>query len=280
MKLPVDGTFFLYDFVAGLWRWEDVDTTMRVVPGQVLLVRGVNVTHCVGLDNMISLHAPARKSGKGAVSSSIKRKPDRERDPSNHVVQAARKAQDQPRRSHARSPSISSPPSSPCPMASSLLALSRQPCSSSKYVDLTSSPPSSPAPSRPSSPELIKPDPGTNIDLDVDTADSLWDRGRVLVPSGFGSWPAGIYARDMAYAFGVISSGRKQNSSVDSRFRNVFPGVPYVKQMYCRQLQYWRESSQSERDIAAEMPHNREGLWTLWREQSSGLVAFKNRKKG
>jgi hypothetical protein len=118
---------------------------------------------------------------------------------------------------------------------------------------------------------FIKPEPMIG---GIDTGDSLWARGRVLVPTGFGSWPAGIYARDMAWAFAKISIGRKAGSDVESRFRSVFPGVEYVKPTYQRQLQHWRTSTQAERDAASNMPRNSTGLWNTWRQASSGQQKF------
>ncbi|KAJ7831144.1 hypothetical protein B0H14DRAFT_2592894 [Mycena olivaceomarginata] len=83
---------------------------------------------------------------------------------------------------------------------------------------------------------FIKPEPMMGR---IDTGDSLWVHGRVMVPTRFGSWLAGIYARDMAWVFTKISIGRKAGSDVESRFRSVFSGVEYVKPTYQWQLQHW-----------------------------------------
>ncbi|KAJ7501290.1 hypothetical protein B0H11DRAFT_2188931 [Mycena galericulata] len=299
MKLDREDEVGIYNFAGRMWCREDVNTTLRLVPGQTILIKRLDVTNCNRIDEMISLHGPSGKLGK------TKRKPDHEREPSGRVVQAPRTTRNHPRpvrsltsspdiivsssrttrdnarppHSRASSPDIilSSPSSFPSP--SNLLSLSsHRSSSSSQYVDLTESPPASPQ-SRPHSRSLavvIK----TETDV-LDSADDLWKVGRVLVPSGFGTWPAGIATRDMAWAFGRISSGgRSSDSDVKSRFNRVFPGVPYKKQTYCRQLQFWRDSSQLERDMASKLPRDDgTGRWTTWRQRCSGMTKFKNKKK-
>ncbi|KAJ7482055.1 hypothetical protein B0H11DRAFT_1915340 [Mycena galericulata] len=224
MKLDREDEVGIYNFAGCMWCREDVNTTLRLVPGQTILIKHLDVTNCNRIDEMISLHGPSGKLGK------TKRKPDHEREPSGRVVQAprttrnhprparsltsspniivssSRTTRDNPRPPHSRtsSPDITllSPSSFPSP--SNLLSLSsRRSSSSSEYVDLTESPPASPQ-SRPHSRSLaavIK----TESDI-LDSADDLWKLGRVLVPSGFGTWPAGIATRDMARAFGRLGS--------------------------------------------------------------------------
>ncbi|KAJ7828517.1 hypothetical protein B0H13DRAFT_2373174 [Mycena leptocephala] len=143
-------------------------------------------------------------------------------------------------------------------------------------IDLTlsSSPPSRAHRRRhSSSPEIVvKSEPATLsylpepaiTSVDADT-DDRWARGQVFVLSGFGTWPAGVYAQDMVWAFGRISSGRASDSDVESRFESAFPGVPYVKATYARQLQFYRKpvpggtglrcnpSSQSRRPLDREL---------------------------
>ncbi|KAJ7337549.1 hypothetical protein DFH08DRAFT_1014738 [Mycena albidolilacea] len=118
---------------------------------------------------------------------------------------------------------------------------------------------------------FIKPEPMIG---GIDTGDLLWAHGCVLVPTGFGSWPAGIYARDMAWVFAKISIRHKAGSDVESRFWSVFSGVEYVKPTYQRQLQHWRASTQAERDATSNIPHNPTGLWNTWRQASSGQQKF------
>ncbi|KAJ6525244.1 hypothetical protein DFH09DRAFT_1329055 [Mycena vulgaris] len=282
MKLTPEDEVGIYDFAAGLWRSEDVNTTFQVVAGQTLLVRAGNVTRCADLDRMITLHNPGRKSGKSVAA---KRKPDHERDPSNRVVQVARTTQNRYNNSAScsipRSPSPALSVSSSFPSASNLLSLSKKASTSATLIDLidlsASSPSSSPSSSRrwsrSSTPEaVIKPEPMT------DSAAGGVARP-ILVLAGFGSWPAEVYARDMARAFGQISKGRSADSDVESRFGQLFPGVPFVKPTYSRQLQFWRGSTQQERDAAERMPRNSRGFWTTWREGSSGMKAFKSRQK-
>ncbi|KAJ7691710.1 hypothetical protein B0H17DRAFT_1133522 [Mycena rosella] len=110
-------------------------------------------------------------------------------------------------------------------------------------------------------------------------ADALWARGHVLVPTGFGAWPGGIYARDMAWAFGKISTGRRADSDVEQRFQQVFPEVPYVKPTWSRHQQFWRNSTQEERDVASTMPRDASGVWTVWVQKSSGYRHFKSKTK-
>ncbi|KAJ7855747.1 hypothetical protein B0H14DRAFT_3448846 [Mycena olivaceomarginata] len=232
----------------GLWRREDVDTTVRIVLGQALLVRRAGVVHCASFDRILAAHAPARKSGKLAGIPSSKCR-EHERDPSNHILQAPRTTGRDPRHPRSPSPMLSVTSSLPFPSVQTLVAHT--------LVNLTHSPPSLPSSPRSRSrspsvevvikPEMmvdsifIKPEPMIG---GIDTGDSLWARGCVLVPTGFGSWPAGIYARDMVWVFAKIPIGRKAGSDVESRFWSVFPGVEYVKPTYQRQLQHWRASTQ------------------------------------
>ncbi|KAJ7939898.1 hypothetical protein B0H13DRAFT_2260966 [Mycena leptocephala] len=177
-------------------------------------MRRVGVTRCTNIEKMLALYAPpSRKTGKApAHSAPSKRKPDHERDPSSRVVQAPRTTQ-----THALYLAKSTPRNT--------------------VIDLTLSPsPPSCAHRRrhSSSPEIVvKSEPTTlsylpkpaitSVDAD---ADDRWARGQVFVLSGFGTWPAGVYAQDMVRAFGRISSGRASDSEVQSRFESAFPGVP------------------------------------------------------
>ncbi|KAJ7896800.1 hypothetical protein B0H14DRAFT_3605331 [Mycena olivaceomarginata] len=258
MKLAADDEIGLYDFAMGLWRREDVDTTVRIVPGQALLVRRAGVVRCASFDRILAAHAPARKSGKLASIPSSKRR-EHERDPSNRILQAPRTTGRDPRHPRSPSPTLSVASSSPFPSVQTFVAHT--------LVDLTHSP------------AFVAVFPSISLAIPecgggIDTGDSLWARGRVLVPTGFGSWPAGIYARDMAWAFAKISIGRKAGSDVESRFRSVFLGVEYVKPTYQRQLQHWRASTQAERDTASNMPRDSTGLWNTWRQASSGQQKF------
>ncbi|KAJ7234134.1 hypothetical protein C8J57DRAFT_1480094 [Mycena rebaudengoi] len=286
MKLAADAEVYFYDFPSGIWTRDDIDTTLTVVPNQTLLVRQLDVTVCKDIDAMIQLYAPVSKSGKAA---SFKRKPDHERDSSNRVVQVARTTQSEVRR--PRLPPIDvdsfptalpSPAGSPSslPSASALLsfAASRS-SSSSSVIDLTSSPSSdhwSPSPDIFAKPELLHDSSLSDVTNTLSTADELWEQGHVLVQHGLGTWPQGIYARDMAFAFKRITG--RGNDEVEDRFKKVFPGVEYKKATFYCQLGFWKDSTQQERDAATNMPRNGDGWWTTWRGTSSGQQKFNARK--
>ncbi|KAJ7459216.1 hypothetical protein FB451DRAFT_1506318 [Mycena latifolia] len=219
MGLTPNNKLSIYDFPSGLWRHEDINTTFQ----------------------MIELHAPAHKSGKATTSLTSKRKPDHEQDHSNCVVQVARTTGSHP--CHSR-PALHSP-SPVFPSASTLLALSTRPSISTALIDLTSSPPSPLFPLRSRSRShsasvevIVKQERSSDSSIDINAADTLWDgpdRGHVLVPAGFGAWPAGMYTHEMAWAFREIST-RTADSDVESRFNRVFLGVEYTKPTYSCQL--------------------------------------------
>ncbi|KAJ7821980.1 hypothetical protein B0H13DRAFT_1920402 [Mycena leptocephala] len=116
----------------------------------------------------------------------------------------------------------------------------------------------------------------TSVDAD---ANDRWARGQILVLSGFGTRPAGIYAQDMVWAFGRISSGRASDSDVESQFESAFPGIPYVKATYTQQLQFYRKSSQREWDHAAILPRGPGGLWTDAWKAMLGYTTFSEHRK-
>ncbi|KAJ7759899.1 hypothetical protein B0H16DRAFT_1815076 [Mycena metata] len=302
MKLSVEDDYGLYDFAAGLWNREDVNTTLQITSGQTLLIRRVGVTRCPDIDKMIALYAPVHKSAK-AGTSMLKRKPDRERDPSNRIVQARRATHTGERKrrssSHRRPSLPSSPPpssplrrsssaqpspsSSPFPSPSRLLSLVKAGSRDVRdTIDLTLSPSPSPPgrPRRALSVELvIKSEAVASNPLIPITATNVRDStGRVMVLPGFGSWPAGVYAQDMAWAFGKITRGRGAESNVETRFNEVFPGTEFKKPTYDRQLSFWRKSTQQERDAMARVPRNSGGLWTAQRKSLSGYQDFTQKK--
>ncbi|KAJ7821839.1 hypothetical protein B0H13DRAFT_2128124 [Mycena leptocephala] len=84
----------------------------------------------------------------------------------------------------------------------------------------------------------------------------------ILVLSGFGTWPAGVYAQDMVRAFGHISSGRASDSDVESRFESAFPGI-----------------KATDRDHAATHPRGPGDLWTNAQKAMSGYTTFNGRRK-
>ncbi|KAJ7892154.1 hypothetical protein B0H13DRAFT_2340250 [Mycena leptocephala] len=175
----------------------------------------VGVTRCTNIEKMLALYAPpSRKTGKvPAHSAPSKRKPDHERDPSSCVVQVPHTMQ-----THAfYVPSLPASPAS---------------CSSTPF----------PSPSALFQERAHNSFLSAITSVDVDT-DDRWAHGQVFVLSGFGTWPAGVYTQDMVRVFGRISSGRASDSEVESRFESAFPGIPYVKAPYARQLQFYRKLS-------------------------------------
>ncbi|KAJ7865562.1 hypothetical protein B0H13DRAFT_2562021 [Mycena leptocephala] len=204
MKLVPTNEIGLYDFAVGLWNRGDVDTTIQPIPGQTLLMRRVSITCCMNIEKMLALYAPpSRKTGKApAHSAPSKRKPDHEHDPSSRVVQVPRTTQ-----THALYV-----PSSPASPASALPPLSRRRRPSCSWLNrhlvtlsLTSRCPRCHRRCHSSSPEIVVKSEPTTLSylpkpaitsVDVD-ADDRWARSQVFVLSGFGTWPAGVYAQDM-----------------------------------------------------------------------------------
>ncbi|KAF8176856.1 hypothetical protein K438DRAFT_66859 [Mycena galopus ATCC 62051] len=200
MKLEPDEDAYFYDFAAGVWGRDEVNTTFTVVSNETLIVRRTDVSSkTAGIEDMIRLHAPERKSGKATTA---KRKPDHERESSNRIIQAPRTAvaDARPCRRSSSPILVVSSPSSPAPpspsRSSSPFPLTLLPRSrSSSIIDLTGSE------SRPHSPDVLVKSEPIDIANSVANADQLWESGRVYVPQGCGSWPGGIYTRDMAFAF-------------------------------------------------------------------------------
>ncbi|KAJ7629157.1 hypothetical protein DFH06DRAFT_1141161 [Mycena polygramma] len=228
MKLDTTDEFGLYDYRSGLWNREDVDTTLQVTSGQTLLIRRVSVTRCTGIDKMIALYAPAHKSGRwlqllGNRSLTTN---------ATHRIAS-------PSRSSSPFPSPSS--SSPFPLPSALLTRRATPTTpshaKSSVIDLSLSPSPSPTAVRRRVPSA-SPHVRIKREATSTSADHLRREGSVLVLSGLESWPAGIYAQDMVWAFGQISCGRGTDGDIGSRFEKVFPGVKFVKATYSRQLQF------------------------------------------
>ncbi|KAJ7504090.1 hypothetical protein B0H11DRAFT_2187529 [Mycena galericulata] len=91
--------------------------------------------------------------------------------------------------------------------------------------------------------------------------------GRVWTPAGCGTWPEGMYARDMAAAFRLLAGGK---GSVPDRFKDVFGLADFPKGTWYQQQRAWKRSSQEERDSAMALPRTFNGLWTEWRTKSTG----------
>ncbi|KAJ7066282.1 hypothetical protein C8F01DRAFT_1248314 [Mycena amicta] len=129
----------------------------------------------------------------------------------------------------------------------------------------STTPPSSRTPSQ----DIVKllTDPLADADSDADN-DNVIDLTIDHQP-----WPAGIYVRDIARAFGRINT-KSGAGDVKKRFESEYPGTSYIKQTYYRQMQFWKDSTQAERDSAPLVPRNAEGLWTRWRTSLSGYSRF------
>ncbi|TFK45429.1 hypothetical protein OE88DRAFT_1740287 [Heliocybe sulcata] len=65
--------------------------------------------------------------------------------------------------------------------------------------------------------------------VNEDTRDELWKWNRVYVPEGSGTWPDGMYARDMGKAFHFIDKGN------EAQFQAVFPGVKWPRTTFFQQ---------------------------------------------
>ncbi|KAF7324004.1 hypothetical protein MKEN_00622400 [Mycena kentingensis (nom. inval.)] len=265
MDLKPDDMFWCYDYKGGIWDYEDVDATITIRNDQTLLVRHANLesADCLRLDEMIRLHAPI-----GGVTGKRKA-PQREFQPSPRPRQQPRALSpsppppSQPTTRPARSPSPSTPAMSSRSVSlpsSTIFVISDNEDSDSDDIVIVQQPPA-PAPAA------------------VDDGDDLWKEGRVMVRPNCGKWPGGVYARDMAFAFKEIGSGRN-DKEIEERFAAVFPGVSYVQSTFYRQRSFWQKSTQEERDAGERMARTKDGDWVVWRRKLSGHVAFMSKSGG
>jgi hypothetical protein len=105
--------------------------------------------------------------------------------------------------------------------------------------------------------------------------DDLWKQGFVNVPDNK-TWPDGMYARDMAWGFTEM---RKSHQDVEARFRSIFPGAKWVKATYYWQLDAFIGSTVKEIDQCQNLGRSLEGLWTIWRGNSSGWANIVESRK-
>ncbi|KAF8175740.1 hypothetical protein K438DRAFT_1847616 [Mycena galopus ATCC 62051] len=277
MKLEPDEDTYFYNFAAGVWGHDKVNTTFTVVSNEMLITCCTDVSSkTAGIEDMIRLHAPERKSGKATKA---KCKPDHKRESSNHIIQAPQTAVANTSpccRSSSPILVVSSPssPAPPSPSRSSLpFPLTLLPCSqSSLVIDLTGSE------SQPHSPDVLVKSEPIDVANSVANTDQLWESGCIYVPQGCGSWPRGIYTRDMAFAFKKIFSSQGSDDEVTDRFCHVFPNITYVKATLYRQRTFWVDSTQSEHNVGENMARDSDGLWSKWRAASSGHKKFKMKK--
>ncbi|KAJ7051021.1 hypothetical protein C8F01DRAFT_1091985 [Mycena amicta] len=243
LKLSADNEVFIYDYKLLMWAREDLNTTITVASEQTLIFRHVDVAseECPRLQEMLSCHAPGKSSSK--------RKADKQS--TQRVTQQAR----------INYPPARHVPSSPTP------SLSRSPSPTSRSSPL----PSTPRSSSPAAFDL------TN-DTNDKTNDNTGDASIIDLTVADDVWPAGVYAKDIAAAFGRINV-KSGGSDVKGRFAAEYPGVKYVKATYYRQNCYWKHSTQAERDAALLVPRDRDGLWTRWRVSLSGYKVFQGGAK-
>jgi hypothetical protein len=85
-----------------------------------------------------------------------------------------------------------------------------------------------------------------------------------------------MYARDMASGLTKLKESRK---NPEQRFRTVFPGVPFVKATFYRQLDAFFGSTVKEMEHCRALARGAGGLWMDWRASSSGWKKVAERKK-
>jgi hypothetical protein len=253
------------------WRPEEVDHSMNIKGKPELLIRLLGITDCPGHAQLI---------GEGPAHSTVekgKRRLEIDSDGEESRISQAR---------HAKASTWLPSPSS------SNLSLA---VPSYRSFSVTSSPlssmPSSPAFSHLSLPTMtdyghemfsrmtVSPSPSPGLSLmptSIDTYDSLWKLGHVHVPENNSPWPAGMYARDMAWGFTHM---RESRGDVETRFRQVFPGAPWVKATYYRHRDAFFRSTSSEIEACRSLCQSAGGLWTDWKAGSSGWKLVAARKK-
>ncbi|KAF8193158.1 hypothetical protein K438DRAFT_1934871 [Mycena galopus ATCC 62051] len=245
LNLVVDDEIQVYDFDGGCWDREDVDHVMEVCSSQVILMRRLGVVQCPRIDESIERHSPHHTTTRRSLPAAAgKRK--------RHASSTP-----EPPTNYTR-PSRSTPPTT-SPSPPSLFSRSSSLCPSSPTT-----PSSSASPFNVSS--LASP-----VDLD-----SLWAEGRVHVPDGFGTWPEGMYARDMAAAFRLTVAGGEDLLS--ERFKTIFRLPEFPKHTWHKQFRTWKRSSQDERDRATKLPRTFDGLWSEWRKSSTGWASISGKR--
>ncbi|KAI0658031.1 hypothetical protein C8Q70DRAFT_934635 [Cubamyces menziesii] len=124
----------------------------------------------------------------------------------------------------------------------------------------------------------------TLLELAFEDLDKLWEYGVVHMPKMSRPWPAGMYARDMARAFMLLSDSdadpQSMPGSLVAWFSFVFQGRPFKSATYQAQRVAWLKSPQSQHDWLAEQPCNRAGLWVECRHELVGWKATPDHKRG
>jgi len=244
------------------WSLEDINHSMNLKGQPQLLIRFMGVRHCPGFEHLIgeiserppALTVDTRKHYLGT-------------DDDERNIREARRA-----------------------AASTWLDSSSQSSITSHSSPVSSS--SSPFPSSPIASEVSSSNtyelemfgtttfsqsnsPITNSPMLIPDYDLLWAQGYVHVPNA-SSWPSEMYARDMAWGLTKLKESRK---NLEQRFRSVFPGVPFVKATFYRQLDAFFRSTVREMDHCRALTRGAGGLWMDWRASSSGWKQVAERKK-
>lgn len=254
------------------WRQEDIDHSMNIKVRPELYIRFLGVTDCPSHSQLIG-----EEPVLGSSPLKNKRKLEVDSEYDSPFVQARHStastwlpsptalnlSASQP---YSHSISTSSSPFSSMPSSPNFYSPSL-PTTSSDDDDIFSWTPMLPSPS----PSLPTPD------SPLDACDLLWATGHVHVPENNGSWPSGMYARDMAWAFTHMQETR---GDVEMRFRQVFPGASWVKATYYRHKDAFFGSTSSEIEKCQSLPRSAGGLWANWKSTSMGWkkLAAKNKK--
>ncbi|KAJ7798171.1 hypothetical protein B0H14DRAFT_2618183 [Mycena olivaceomarginata] len=175
-----------------LRRWASPTPMRLVVPREVLLVRRFGVKDCPRLDEYIAKYAPKPVSTRRALPAAVPKR--------NRPVSTSPEVGSRPYKAARHS----SPPSSPVSRASSPSSMS--PSSSSVQRSPSPIPSSSSSLLLPASlplPPSLSSSISASVPIDHDM---LWTQGRVLNPEGCGTWPEGMYARDMVTGFRLVGS--------------------------------------------------------------------------
>jgi hypothetical protein len=253
------------------WRAEDIDHSMSIRGQPELLIRFLGVTDCPGHKQLIG-----EEEYVGHVRLTVeraKRRCDNDEPPAFESRRPAPPAW----LPSPSSSSLSLPDMSPSPYLSSL------PLPSSSFTSMPSCSNqafNAPSPSPDyeyslfSSSTAPSPSPPT---LSADTHDLLWHLGYTHVPESKGSWPAGMFARDMAWG---LTRLREARGDVETRFKQVFPGATWVRATYYRHRDAFFSSTTTEIECCHLLPRSAGGLWLDWRAHSTGwkIVADKKRK--
>jgi hypothetical protein len=224
------------------WRLEDVDHSMSIKGQPELLIRLLGVVDCPGHKQLIG-EEPDNTSHHMVDSGKRRLEVDNTYD--SRVLQSRRSAAST-RIPSSFSSDISLVPPSPYSLSTASSPLSSMPSSPTfSSLGLPTMPIDygfetfnhSTASPRPSA------SPVPSIPPSIDTYDFLWTLGYVHIPENRSPWPAGMYARDMAWGLTRLGEIRVD---VETRFRQVFPGVPWVKATYYRHRDAFFGSTSSE----------------------------------